>query len=115
MREIAAAGLAESAHDLSDGGLAVTAAECCVSIGAEIVFDSSFNSAERPEIVLFHEAPSRILISTGHPAEVEQIAAAHQVEVVRLGSTMKNRLRMSNGSVTLVDCDLEQLRHELSF
>jgi phosphoribosylformylglycinamidine (FGAM) synthase-like enzyme len=29
MREIVAAGLAESAHDVSDGGLAVAAAECC--------------------------------------------------------------------------------------
>src|SRR5947209_6732287 len=29
MREIVAAGLAESAHDLSDGGLAVALAECC--------------------------------------------------------------------------------------
>ena len=29
MREILAEGLAESAHDLSDGGLAVALAECC--------------------------------------------------------------------------------------
>ena len=29
IREIVAAGLAESAHDLSDGGLAVALAECC--------------------------------------------------------------------------------------
>ncbi len=33
MREIVAAGLAESAHDVSDGGLAVAAAECCLGGG----------------------------------------------------------------------------------
>jgi phosphoribosylformylglycinamidine synthase subunit PurL len=40
MREIVAAGLAESAHDLSDGGLAVALAECCFGgeSGAAIEF-----------------------------------------------------------------------------
>jgi phosphoribosylformylglycinamidine (FGAM) synthase-like enzyme len=40
MREIVAAGLAESAHDLSDGGLAVALAECCfgpAEIGAQSI------------------------------------------------------------------------------
>ena len=37
MREIIAAGLAESAHDLSDGGLAVALSESCTAeIGAEV-------------------------------------------------------------------------------
>ena len=43
IREIVAAGLAESAHDLSDGGLAVALAECCfgpAGIGAQIDLDS---------------------------------------------------------------------------
>ena len=66
IREIVAAGLAESAHDLSDGGLAVALAECCfgpAEIGAQIDLDSDL----RPEVLAFHEAPSRILISTAHP------------------------------------------------
>jgi len=56
MRQIAAGGLAESAHDLSDGGLAVALAECCFGagqIGAQVDLDSDL----RPEILLFHEAP----------------------------------------------------------
>jgi len=58
--------LAESAHDLSDGGLAVALAECCFGagqIGAQVDLDSDL----RPEILLFHEAPSRILVSTANP------------------------------------------------
>ncbi len=111
MREIAASGLAESAHDCSDGGLAVTLAESCVTVGAEI----RLTSQDKPEILLFHEAPSRILISTGHHDAVARIAAHHGVELVALGVTMKGQLRISNGPVTLVDCAIETLQFELPF
>src|SRR5215203_3486028 len=58
--------LINSAHDCSDGGLAVTIAECCFSslnreaIGANIELES--NSLSK-EAVLFAESPSRIVIS----------------------------------------------------
>ena len=59
MREILAAGLAESAHDLSDGGLAVALSESCTArIGANV--DAS-QPANALEFALFGEAPSRIL------------------------------------------------------
>ena len=59
-------GLVESAHDLSDGGLAVALAEC--SFGpAEIGAQVDLVSHLRPEVLMFHEAPSRILISTANP------------------------------------------------
>ncbi len=58
--------LISSAHDCSDGGLAVAIAECCFSslgrkaIGAEINIENSNLSAES---LLFGETPSRIVIS----------------------------------------------------
>jgi len=109
MREIAIADLAESAHDLSDGGLAVTLAECSGRYGAEIQLESS----ERPELLLFHEAPSRIVISTTETSKIEEIASRHQVELLALGVTMKKRLRIKNGNVTLIDCAIETLQYEL--
>lgn len=109
MREIAIADLAESAHDLSDGGLAVTLAECSGRYGAEIQLESS----ERPELLLFHEAPSRIVISTTERSKIEKIASRHQVELLALGVTMKKRLRIKNGNVTLIDCAIETLQYEL--
>ncbi len=109
MREIAIADLAESAHDLSDGGLAVTLAECSGRYGAEIQLASS----ERPELLLFHEAPSRIVISTTERSKIEEIASRHQVELLALGVTMKKRLRIKNGNVTLIDCAIETLQYEL--
>jgi phosphoribosylformylglycinamidine synthase II len=107
IREIVNAGLAESAHDLSDGGLAVALAECCTAgMGAsiEVATDS------RPEIALFHEGPSRILISTNVPEAVEKIALAHNVACERIGVTMKERLRIGNGAMNYVDCSVQQLQ-----
>ena len=63
MREIVGAGLAESAHDLSDGGLAVALAECSFGPAAS-ARALDLDSDLRPEFLLFHEGPSRILIST---------------------------------------------------
>jgi phosphoribosylformylglycinamidine (FGAM) synthase-like enzyme len=107
MREIAGAGLAESAHDLGDGGLAVALAECCSGgIGAHISIVGNLRS----EFALFHEGPSRILISSLHPEAVEEIARRHNIECVRIGATMKERLRIDHHSATWVDSPVDRLR-----
>jgi len=107
IRQVVNEGFAESAHDLSDGGLAVALAECTVNgIGAAIEISADL----RPELALFHEGPSRILVSTADPQAVEQIARIHGVDAVRLGVTMKERLRIDLRSVTLVDCPVGRLR-----
>jgi len=105
MRAIIAAGLAESAHDLSDGGLAVALAESCSTVGASIELESPM----RPEFLLFHEGPSRILVSTGNAAEAQRIASEFQVECPRIGATMKERLQLWNHRELLLDCDLSTL------
>jgi phosphoribosylformylglycinamidine synthase len=102
MREIADAGLAESAHDLSDGGLAVAVAESSfgpAGIGASITLDSEM----RPEFLLFHEGPSRILISTSEPDQVAAIARRHQVDAARIGETVAGRIAIRNREVVLID------------
>ena len=64
--KLADEGLVRSAHDCSDGGLAVALAEMCFSslgreaVGAEITLVSNGLSKEA---VLFGESPSRIIIS----------------------------------------------------
>jgi len=111
MREIALLHLAESAHDLSDGGLAVTLAECCTAYGAEI----QLQSPECAELLLFHEAPSRILLSAVDCGPLETIASKFGVDLLLLGATMKKRLRIKNGQVTLIDCAIDTLQYELPF
>ncbi len=57
-------GLVSSAHDISDGGLAVALAECCImnpelTLGANV----KLTSYMRPDFSLFGESQSRILLS----------------------------------------------------
>jgi phosphoribosylformylglycinamidine synthase len=88
IREIVSEGLAESAHDLSDGGLGVTLAECCFgpeAIGAQVDLDSDM----RPELLVFHEGPSRILLSTSNPGRVADLAWKHGVDCPVIGTTME--------------------------
>ena len=54
-------GVARSAHDCSDGGLAVALAECCIA--GDIGFTASFAPPGRLDIALFGEAQSRIVVS----------------------------------------------------
>jgi phosphoribosylformylglycinamidine synthase len=106
IREIINEGLAESAHDLSDGGLAVALAECSFNgVGAAIDLDSPL----KPELLLFHEGPSRILVSTADAARVHEIARKFRVESVEIGVTMRGALRIRNGSTTLIEAPIERL------
>jgi phosphoribosylformylglycinamidine synthase len=108
IREIIAEGLAESAHDVSDGGLAVALAQCCFSaagVGAQVDLASDL----RPEMLLFHEGPSRILISTGNAARVEEIAARHGVEAPVIGLTIEKGLEIRQRSQILGAWDVAKL------
>jgi phosphoribosylformylglycinamidine synthase II len=108
-REIAASGLAESAHDLSDGGLAVAVAESSfgpANVGAQIDLDSDL----RPELLLFHEGPSRVLVSTAAPERIIEIAARHAVEAIRIGSTIEDRIVIANRRKPLVDGSISKFK-----
>ena len=97
----AEAGLLASAHDCSDGGLAVTLAESCFSslgrdaIGAEVDLKGSLG----PIVELFSESPSRIVISFD-PADavaVQEIAERNHAPFAVLGSVGGNELVIAVG------------------
>ncbi len=109
IREILAEGLAESAHDLSDGGLAVALAECSFGpngIGAQLDIDSDL----RPEFLAFHEAPSRILISTANAKRVDAIAESHGVEAPVVGVTIEKGIEIRQRSITLGSWEIAVLK-----
>jgi phosphoribosylformylglycinamidine synthase len=109
-REVVNAGLAESAHDLSDGGLAMALAECSFGnsgIGAKVTLDSDLKS----EFLLFHEGPSRILVSTASPEAVRELAAKHNVPALLIGETRSGELSIYNRGVGLVRTGVSELRH----
>ena len=86
-RRLIAEKLPESAHDVSDGGLAVTLAECCLggSIGAAV----EIPPAADPRAWLFAEDPSRIVISVAskHLEDAKRIAAEYNVAAEIIGTT----------------------------
>jgi phosphoribosylformylglycinamidine synthase subunit PurL len=109
VREIVAAGLAESAHDLSDGGLAVALAESSFgpeSVGAEIELMSNLPA----ELLLFHEGPSRVLISTAEPERVAALAARHGVEAPPVGVTVLGEIVIRDFGAELIRSRVEVLR-----
>jgi phosphoribosylformylglycinamidine synthase len=75
--KIIQAGLVESAHDCSDGGLSIAIAECAFSsyrraaIGCEVNLEGDLSAAA----LLFSESPSRIIVSAAE-SNVEQILEA---------------------------------------
>jgi len=109
IREIVAAGLAESAHDLSDGGLAVALAECSfgpAGVGAAIDIASDL----RPEVLAFHEGPSRILISTAHAGKVAAIAERHGIEAPVVGVTIEKGMEIRQRAITLGSWEIAALK-----
>jgi phosphoribosylformylglycinamidine synthase II len=103
MRSIVAQGLAESAHDLSDGGLGCALA--LSRLGADVHLDSP----QRPEHLLFGESPSRILVSTASPDQIETIAEEHKVACTRIGVTAKSQLRIQNRGELLIQTEMSKL------
>jgi phosphoribosylformylglycinamidine synthase len=85
--EIVREGLVKSAHDCSEGGLAVALAECCMTNGDAMVganIDLGM-IGERLDAALFGEAQSRVIVSCA-PENVERIARAG-LPVTVLGAT----------------------------
>ncbi|PKB83007.1 MAG: phosphoribosylformylglycinamidine synthase II [SAR202 cluster bacterium Io17-Chloro-G9] len=80
-------GVVASAHDCSDGGLAVAVAESCIQ--GEVGFTSTVAFPRRWDMTLFGEGQSRIVISV--PSEkwssLEAMASESGVPVLRLGTT----------------------------
>ncbi|MCK4401714.1 phosphoribosylformylglycinamidine synthase II, partial [bacterium] len=107
-------GLVSSAHDLSEGGLAVGLAECCMSnkdkmIGAVInnlIFDI------RTDALLFGESQSRIILSCKEKSlnQIKKIAKKHKTSLQVIGSTGGNRFSVSDNDNKLIDIPLEKLR-----
>jgi len=89
-------GLVQSAHDCSDGGLAVALAECCVSgprAAQGAVVKLGLGSLRR-DALLFGESQSRIILST-RPTAVESIlsrAAEAGVPAAQIGTVGGGRL-----------------------
>ncbi|HVZ47725.1 MAG TPA: phosphoribosylformylglycinamidine synthase subunit PurL [Gemmatimonadaceae bacterium] len=88
--EANAAGAVRSAHDCSEGGLAVALAECCVA-DPELTFGATVDLTPwkhlPPRALLFGEAQGRIVVSTDRLPAVLGAARTHGVPATVLGAT----------------------------
>ena len=94
-REAIQKGLIISAHDCSEGGLAVALAEC--SIQGNIGFNGDFLVDERWDATLFGERQSRIVISLpiNNWEALESLATAYDVSITKLGYTGGDRFNIN--------------------
>ncbi len=107
--KLAEARLIRSAHDCSDGGIAVTLAECCFGsqgIGVEVsLMAVDAPSSLQVDATLFAESASRVVVSVDGSlvTEVLQSAAALGVPARVIGETGGNRIRLAVAGQIVVD------------
>lgn len=111
--EAAEAGVIASAHDCSDGGIAVALAENCFSslnhaaIGVEVSLDDSLSTTSS----LFSESPSRIIVSfpEANRAQLQEIADRLNCPFNVIGTVGGTRLRIHHSQREVVSIEVHQL------
>ncbi len=109
--EMIGEGLVESAKDCSEGGLAVTLAECGFARGIGAQVDLSSEEL-LPEFVLFGEDASRILVSCD-PQSVERIkdiAGKHGISADSIGATVQDNLEIRVAGTIAASAPVSELR-----
>jgi phosphoribosylformylglycinamidine synthase len=109
---LAAEGAILSAHDASDGGLAVTIAECC--FGADGISVNVMIEAEEPaESALFGERGARAVVSVkpSSLARVLDTARQYGVGALEIGKdTRGTSFRVEYNGRAVIDSTVETLR-----
>ena len=105
-------GLVKSAHDCSEGGLAIAIAESAVSgpvtFGAEISLESSI----RKDALLFGESQSRIILSANkkHIEKIIGIAEKNDVPATIIGKVIKNSIKVNINSRSVIDLSCVKIK-----
>jgi phosphoribosylformylglycinamidine synthase len=110
MLDLIRSGLVQSAHDVSDGGLAVCLAECTLDgLGAEIELRDA--DGLRLDAVLFGEAQSRLVFTAKHDDGelVQDTIVGTGARAIPIGRVGGDRLRIAVGGMTVVDEPVDAL------
>ncbi|MBN1273845.1 MAG: phosphoribosylformylglycinamidine synthase subunit PurL [Candidatus Aminicenantes bacterium] len=99
-----------SAHDVSEGGLAVCLAECCFSGKNRPGFSVTLEENMRPDTLLFGESQSRVVISAGKKEVQKIIALAKERDIPCrvIGKTGGKRILFKHNGKTVIDLDAGQ-------
>jgi phosphoribosylformylglycinamidine synthase len=105
------AGLVESAHDCSDGGLAVALVESALPAGVGLSVRLPRQQAAL-EFLLFGEDASRVVISCDpiHLPRIKQVAEEHGVSLDVLGETGSDRVEITVDGQLVISASVQELR-----
>ena len=109
--EMIQAGLVESAHDCSSGGLAVALVEPAFPKGIGLTVDMTSNGLPA-EFALFGEDVSRVVLACdpARLAGIEQIAAKHALAVDVLGETVAGAVEIKLDGEMVISASVAELR-----
>src|SRR5271156_3654551 len=115
---LAAGRAVRSAHDVSDGGLAVSVAEACFGrdgLSAEIAIDAA-GAEDFAEAALFGERGARAVVSVAPAslARVNEIAAQYNVRAQRIGTVTRGELRIQYQGAAVIQGSIESFRRAWS-
>lgn len=113
--ELNEAGLIHSAHDLSDGGLAITLAESCFHPGQTFGFKGEFSHSQAAAQTYFGESGANIIISAAgkHYEDILRLAEKHNVELHELGEVTLAQSFIINDNIHVSTLELREA-HETS-
>ncbi|TDJ19707.1 MAG: phosphoribosylformylglycinamidine synthase subunit PurL [Deltaproteobacteria bacterium] len=113
LREGVSADLITTAHDVSEGGLAVALTESTITGPERIGVEIELSDGIRPDALLFGESTGRVIVATQDLEGLESLAAGCGVALRRIGRTGGPRLviRPPQGE-SWIDAELDRL-HEL--
>jgi phosphoribosylformylglycinamidine synthase len=110
MAEAAGEGRLRSAHDVSEGGLAVALAECCMAAdGPRLGGRFDMGDALRADVSLFSETPSRMVVSTRDGTALEQASRRAGVPCRALGIVQGGRLELVRQRQAVLDLPVSRL------
>jgi phosphoribosylformylglycinamidine synthase subunit PurL len=111
VRAAVSAELVTAAHDCSEGGVAVALAESCVTGRAVMGCEVTLVTADRTDLALFGEGPSRVVIAVeaARAREFEGLMAESAIPWRWIGTTGGERLVIRVGPKMVVDVDAGQL------
>lgn len=111
--ELIQKGLIQSAHDCSEGGLAIAVAESCFSapgktLGATLEFESTL----RGDALLFGETQSRIVISFPEELtdQIEDLALSYPVDFSLIGKTGGSQFTVRINDKEYIKQDIEEIK-----
>ena len=104
-------GLLQSAHDISEGGLAVCIAECAFSGDNRTGCTLHLNDRIRSDTLLFGESQSRIIVTTKpeNRDAFAKIARDQNVPIEEIGTTGGDNITVYHNAKKIIDLPVQKL------